>query len=84
MQNFYKEYKQIAALLVEKDVTFGVLNANLNEVPFKKVAQLPDLLLFKKDSKEAAIRLEVSHSFDHLMLFLKNNLGGSYANPDEL
>lgn len=40
-KTFYREYKQIASLLIEKDVTFGLLNANENEVPVTSVTQLP-------------------------------------------
>ena len=28
--------------------------------------------------------MNVNHSFDHLMLFFKNNLGNEYADPNEL
>jgi hypothetical protein len=47
-QTFYKEYKQVASLLLNKDITFGLLDANLNEVPLQHVKQLPDLLLYRK------------------------------------
>lgn len=83
-QNFYKEYKQIASLLVDKDVTFGVLDASLNEVAFGEVTQLPEVLLFRKGEKGSPVRMNVNHSFDHLMLFFKNNLGTQYSDPNEL
>jgi len=46
--NFYKEYKQVASLLLNKDITFGLLDANKNEVPLQNVKQLPDVLLYRK------------------------------------
>ncbi len=60
------------------------MNINLNEVSFKEVTQFPEILLFKKDDKQHPIRLEVSHNFDHLMLFLKDNLGEKMVDPNEL
>jgi hypothetical protein len=53
-------------------------------VPFKETTQLPEVLLFKKEDKQHPIRLNVNHSFDHLMLFFKNNLGTQYSDPNEL
>jgi hypothetical protein len=84
IQTFYKEYKQLASLFIDKDITFGVMNVNLNEVSFKELTQLPEILLFKKDDKEHPVRLEVTHNFDHLMLFLKNNLGEKFVDLNEL
>lgn len=84
IQTFYKEYKQLASLFIDKDITFGVMNVNLNEVFFKEITQLPEILLFKKEDKEHPVRLEVKHTFDHLMLFLKNILGEKFVDLNEL
>lgn len=82
IQNFYKEYKQIASLLREKDVTFGFINVNKNQIDIQEVSRLPELLLFKKDDKNNPKRLEVSHIFNHLRNFIRDNLGSSYSEPD--
>lgn len=56
-ETFYKDFKQIASLLKEKDVTFGLLNANKNQIDIEEVSRLPELLLFKKEDKGNPIRL---------------------------
>jgi hypothetical protein len=53
-------------------------------VPLQAVTQLPELLLYRKDDKAHPIRMNVAHSFDHLMLFFKNQLGDAYSDPNEL
>lgn len=83
-KTFYKDFKQIASLLKDKDVTFGFLNVNKNEVGLQQVSRLPELLLFRKEDKTSPIRLEVTHIFDHLRNFIRKHLGDSYADPDEL
>lgn len=67
---------------MEKDVTFGYLEANRNEIYLQQTVQLPDLFLFKKDDKQNPIRLDISHSFAHLRNFLRDNLGTAYSDPD--
>ncbi len=47
----------MASLLKDKDVTFGFINVNKNEVTIQQVSRLPELLLFKKDDKANPIRL---------------------------
>jgi hypothetical protein len=68
--------------LIEKDVTFGYLNAMKNEISIQQTAQLPDLFIYKKDDKANPIRLDIPHSFDHLRNFIRDQLGESYYNPD--
>ena len=50
----------------------------------QEMTQLPEILLYKRDQKDKPIRLEINHSFDHFRNFIRDNLGSSYSDPDEL
>ena len=74
----------MASLFIDKDVTFGLLNVYENEVQIEQVTTLPEILLYKKDDTLNPIRMEVNHSFDHLINLIKENLGKNFMYDESL